>query len=255
MNPYMSRTCRVAALCATVFASLIWTSLTALATEPVPLTNADVIKMLDSKLPESVIVAKIKSGKGKFDTSTDAIIEMSGKGASEGVLNAIIAASEAGGDAQSPQSEQQPPQPTAPPVTPTADKPSTLSYGTAAGLVKKGETTQKDIIDLFGGPDVMTTDRDGTEIWMYDRKTSVISTSGNSTMSQQQSSEANQMAAFLGIPLIAGVSGSKEKGKTDTVGSSQHSGEVRSSSKTITFIIKFNPDKTVKDFAVRQSTY
>ena len=173
------------------------------------MTNADVIKMLDSKLPESVIVAKIKSGKGKFDTSTDAIIEMSGKGASEGVLNAIIAASEAGGDAQSPQSEQQPPQPTAPPVTPTADKPSTLSYGTAAGLVKKGETTQKDIIDLFGGPDVMTTDRDGTEIWMYDRKTSVISTSGNSTMSQQQSSEANQMAAFLGIPLIAGVSGSK----------------------------------------------
>ena len=63
------------------------------------------------------------------------------------------------------------------------------------------------------------------------------------------------MASFLGIPFLAGVSSAKEKGKTESTGNAQNTGEVRSSSKTITFIIKFNDNKTVKDFAVRQATY
>lgn len=218
-----------------------------------PLTNADVVKMLDGKLPESVIIAKIQGSAAKFDTSTDAIIELNKKGVSEKILNAMLSPqSNAGDGGKAAQAEA----PTAPsPVAPAGDRPSALSYGTASGLVKRGVTTQREIIDLFGGADVMTTDRDGTEVWMYDKKTTTVSTSGASSNSKQETSEASQMAAFLGIPFFAGVSGAKERSKTDTVGNSQNAGEVKSSSKTITFIIKFNEDKTVKDFAVRQASY
>lgn len=55
-----------------------------------PLTNEDVLKMLEAKLPESVILTKIRTSKVKFDTSTDAIIELNKKGVSEKVLTAII---------------------------------------------------------------------------------------------------------------------------------------------------------------------
>lgn len=214
--------------------------------ETAPLTNADIIKMLDAKLPESVIISKVQASKGNFDTSTDAIIELNKKGVGEKLLNAMLTPAKGAAEAQGPEN--------APSVS-SGEKPSALSYGTASALVKKGVTTQREIIDLFGGADVMTTDKDGTEVWMYDKKTSTVATSGASNTTGQQTSEASQMAAFLGIPFIAGVGTAKEKSKTDTAGSVQSTGEVKSSSKNITFIIKFNENKTVKDFAVRQASY
>lgn len=225
------------------------------AAEAKPLTNADVIKMLESKLPESVIIAKVQASVVNFDTSTDAIIELNKKGVSEKVLNAMIAPQSNVGGGSKAASPAQGETPTPPPIAIAGDKTSVLSYGTAAGLVKKGLTTQREIIDLFGGADVMTTDRDGTEVWMYDKKTTTVSTSGASSNSKKETSEASQMAAFLGIPFVAGVSGAKERAKTDSVGNTQNTGEVKSSSKTITFIIKFNENKTVRDFAVRQASY
>ncbi|HEX8737656.1 MAG TPA: hypothetical protein VF721_20155, partial [Pyrinomonadaceae bacterium] len=54
------------------------------------LTNADIIKMLEAKVPESVILAKIRNSSTDFDTSTEAIVELNNKGASEKVLNAVL---------------------------------------------------------------------------------------------------------------------------------------------------------------------
>lgn len=216
-----------------------------------PLTNADVIKMLDSGLPESVILSKVQASAANYDTSTDAIIELSKKGVSEKVLNAIL--NPQSGSSEGTKSE--PAKDADAPAAMTGDKPSALSYGTAAGLVKKGVTTQMDILNLFGGADVMTTDRDGTEVWMYDKKTSTVASSGASSSSNQETSEASQMAKYLGIPFIAGMGSANQHGKAESTGTYQNSGEVKSSSKTITFIIKFNEDKTVKDFAVRQASY
>ena len=55
-----------------------------------PLTNADVIKMLENKIPESVILAQIQPSPVSFDTSTDAIIELSKNGVSERLLAAML---------------------------------------------------------------------------------------------------------------------------------------------------------------------
>ncbi|MCC7284577.1 MAG: hypothetical protein IT503_00205, partial [Burkholderiaceae bacterium] len=61
----------------------------------------------------------------------------------------------------------------APAPAPTAGAPavqaSTMSYGTVTSQVVKGKTTQLDLLQLFGGPSIATTDRDGVETWVYER--------------------------------------------------------------------------------------
>lgn len=56
-----------------------------------PLTNADVINMVKSKLPESVIVGAIQSHPGKFDTSTGGLIALQKAGVTENEMNAMVA--------------------------------------------------------------------------------------------------------------------------------------------------------------------
>jgi hypothetical protein len=53
-------------------------------------TNADVIKLLEAKMPEDVIIQAIISGQAKFDTSPNALIKLREKGASSLVLKAIL---------------------------------------------------------------------------------------------------------------------------------------------------------------------
>jgi hypothetical protein len=71
-----------------------------------PLTNADVINMVKSKLPESVIVGAIQSHPGKFDTSTTGLIALHSGGVTENEMNAMMAAS---GSASSGAGAPQPP--------------------------------------------------------------------------------------------------------------------------------------------------
>jgi Tetratricopeptide repeat len=54
------------------------------------LTNEDIIKLVQAKLPDSVILAKIKSSNCDFDTSPDALINMKRAGVSDSVLQAIV---------------------------------------------------------------------------------------------------------------------------------------------------------------------
>jgi len=57
-----------------------------------PLTNDDVIRMLQAKTPDAVVVAKIRSSPGQFDTSTDAVPKLKQAGASDTVLRAMAEA-------------------------------------------------------------------------------------------------------------------------------------------------------------------
>jgi hypothetical protein len=81
----------------------------------VPLNNDDVIKMVQAKLPDGVIVAKIKSSPCKFDTSLDALIKLRQAGISDAVMQAMA---EAGAPAASstpgPAVKQPPPDPNDP---------------------------------------------------------------------------------------------------------------------------------------------
>ena len=63
------------------------------------LNNADIINMVKTKLPESVVVQAIQSNPGKYDTSTNALISLHKAGLTENELNAMIAASSKGSGA------------------------------------------------------------------------------------------------------------------------------------------------------------
>lgn len=54
------------------------------------LTNAGLVKMLDAKLPEAVILDAISTQPTEFDTSADALIKLQSKGASAAVLQAVL---------------------------------------------------------------------------------------------------------------------------------------------------------------------
>lgn len=138
---------------------------------------------------------------------------------------------------------------------PASDKPSALSYGMVTGRVKKDVTSQQEVLELFGGPNTMTTDKDGTEIWMYDKTASTVSGTYAQSSAQAEKSDASVMAAFLGLPLLGGVGAVKSTGQSQSATVGQGANSVTRSVKNITFILKFNSDKTVKDYAVRQSSY
>lgn len=61
-----------------------------------PLSNDDVIAMVKSKLPESVVISAIQSRPGNFKTSTSELIRLQKAGVTENEMNAMIAASGAG---------------------------------------------------------------------------------------------------------------------------------------------------------------
>jgi hypothetical protein len=61
------------------------------------MTNADVIELVRAKMSDSVILAKIKSSRTKFDTSTKALIALKQAGASEAVVLAVTNAGGRGG--------------------------------------------------------------------------------------------------------------------------------------------------------------
>ena len=68
--------------------------------------NDDLIKMVQAKLPDSVLIAKIRSSKSEFDMSPDALIDLKRAGASDAVLEAVTAG--LGADSNSPGGSAQP---------------------------------------------------------------------------------------------------------------------------------------------------
>lgn len=132
------------------------------------------------------------------------------------------------------------------PAAGTAEKPSNLSYGTVTAMVKKNVTTQAELLDLFGGPNISTTDKDGVETWVYERTSSVTDQAG--------SQQSDQMSAFFGaggggagVVAGGGVAGSKSN--------TNNQNRTVNSIRTLTIVVKFNTDKTVKDYTARASYF
>jgi hypothetical protein len=133
------------------------------------------------------------------------------------------------------------------PAAGTTERPSNLSYGTVKGMVKKNVTTQLELMEMFGGPNIMDTDKDGTtEVWVYNRTSSTTDTAG--------ARQTSDMSAFFGAGGAAGpvvVGGGAAGSKSDQADKRRTVNSV----KDLTVIIKFNPDKTVRDYTVRAASF
>jgi outer membrane protein assembly factor BamE (lipoprotein component of BamABCDE complex) len=105
---------------------------------------------------------------------------------------------------------------------PAGDK---LAVGAVQREIKVGMSSAK-VVEILGSPNIVTTDEERREVWVYDKFSTDVSVS------------ASQSHASLFI-LGAGAS----------------SGAASTSQKTLTVIVKFDGEKRVRDFAYRTSRF
>lgn len=104
-----------------------------------------------------------------------------------------------------------------------------LTSGQVSLTLRKNQTTQTEVLEVFGAPNLVTSNADGEEAWTYQKHATVANASSSS--------------GFATI-ILAGV-------RTSSSGLEQ-------SSRTMTLIIKFKEIKGVKtvvDFSSRASSF
>jgi hypothetical protein len=105
------------------------------------------------------------------------------------------------------------------PVGTSETKNSPFTHGNVQLSIKKGITTQAEVLEKFGAPNIATIDGSGHEVWTY-QKYATVATSN--------------ISGVYATVIVAGVT-------TSSSGFEQ-------SSKTMTLILKFDESKTVIDF-------
>jgi outer membrane protein assembly factor BamE (lipoprotein component of BamABCDE complex) len=101
-----------------------------------------------------------------------------------------------------------------------------LTHGAVQMSVKVGETTQDQVLETFGAPNITSIDGTGQEVWVYERHSTV------------SSSTSQGVYGTLGI-----VGGAKSKNQEQI------------STRQTTLIIKFDARKIVSDFKSRSSAF
>lgn len=100
-----------------------------------------------------------------------------------------------------------------------------LSIAAVQREIKVGMSSA-DVIDVLGSPNLVSTDSERREVWVYDK------------VSTENVSSSSSGGLFLLI-----------------IGTSSSSSASSSSQKTLTIIIKFDKDGLVRDFSYRQSSF
>lgn len=108
----------------------------------------------------------------------------------------------------------------------TKSAPSPLTHGNVQLTLKQGVTTQHEVLEAFGPPNITTIDGEGNEVWTYQKQATVSSSNSSSV---------------YGTIILFG-------GRSQTSGFEQ-------SSKTMTLIIKFDAKKKVIDFKSMTSNF
>lgn len=119
-----------------------------------------------------------------------------------------------------------------------ADSANTLTHGMVQMTVRVGTTTQAEVLEAFGAPNITTIDGQSQEVWVYDRQATVTSDSSS--------------GFSIGMLIGAGGGG---VGGGGGLGFGSKKNKNTQSQRTMTLIIKFGPDKRVVDFKSRSSSF
>lgn len=118
------------------------------------------------------------------------------------------------------------------------DSANTLTHGMAQMTLKLGKTSQLEVAEAFGSPNITTLDAQGQEVWIYDRQATV--------------SSSKDSGFSIGM-LIGAVGGAVGGG--GGLGFSSSKSKATQTQRTMTLIIKFGADKVVSDFKSRSSSF
>lgn len=112
-----------------------------------------------------------------------------------------------------------------------------VTVGKVQAEIETGMSGAK-VAEILGSPNIVTTDEERREVWIYDKfRTETIT------------SKSSAGGSILILGLIDSVlGGGNPSGKSS-------SGATSKSQKTMTIIIKFDKDKKVRDFAYHQSSF
>lgn len=108
-----------------------------------------------------------------------------------------------------------------------------LSVGNVQREVRKG-MSGAEVIEALGSPNIVSTDENGWEVWVWDKISTDVSYSRSS-------------GGIIG--LVFGGSGG------GVGGASMDSGATSKSQRTLTVVIKFDGDNKVRDFAYHTSRF
>lgn len=126
----------------------------------------------------------------------------------------------------------------APALAEKGDAANTLTHGMVQMTLKVGQTSQLDVAEAFGAPNITTIDGQGQEVWIYDRHATVT---------------ASKESGFS-IGMLVGAGGGNVGGGAG-LGFGTSKSKASQSSRTMTLIIKFNAEKVVSDFKSRTSSF
>lgn len=109
-----------------------------------------------------------------------------------------------------------------------ADEPvnSQLTHGNVQMNLQVGETTQAQVLEAFGAPNITTIDGSGNEVWTYERHATVT--------------RSEKKKGYASIIILGGS-------KTNT--------QFEQSSRSMILIIKFDENNVVSDFKSRYSSF
>lgn len=127
----------------------------------------------------------------------------------------------------------------------TAQLHSTNERAMTVGIVQKEirqGMSQADVAQALGSPNIVSSDNQGDETWIYDKIASEASYSNSSV----NANAAAGAGGLIGHALLLGGVG---------LGGSQASGASSTTQKTLTVIIKFNKEKAVKSFSYHSSKF
>lgn len=118
------------------------------------------------------------------------------------------------------------------------DDPNTMTHGMVQMTLRVGQTTQGQILETFGAPNITSMDGSGREMWVYDRHATVTSDSSSG----------------FSIGMLVGAGGG-DVGAGGGLGFGKKKSKSSQSSRTMTLIIKFDDSKVVSDFRSRSSSF
>ncbi len=108
---------------------------------------------------------------------------------------------------------------------PPAEQPEKLTVGRVQGEIKVGMSAAS-VAEVLGSPNIVTTDEERREVWIYDK------------VSSDSVDTSNSIGGT--IIVFGGQSSQRERTRTQ---------------KTLTIIIKFDENKLVRDFAYNYSQF
>ena len=116
-----------------------------------------------------------------------------------------------------------------------------MTVGTVQREIRQG-MSGADVAEVLGSPNIVTTDGEGREVWIYDKISTDVTYSRSSG------------GGIIGL-LIGGISGDVLAGGGAGGSVSRSAGAESTTQRTLTVVIKFDENKRVRDFAYHASRF